>query len=72
VEAEPSNVGIESNDYDPGDQDITVLHLRENLESSGALRNRVKELLDSSTIHRRSQYQFAEDEYGINHMTSND
>jgi hypothetical protein len=37
------------------------------------LRNRMKELLDSSTIHRRSQYPFAEeDEYSSNYMASND
>jgi hypothetical protein len=33
----------------------------------------MKELLDSSTIRRRSRYPFAEeDEYGNNHMASND
>jgi hypothetical protein len=37
------------------------------------LRNRMKELLDSSTIRRRSQYPFAEeDEYCNNDMASND
>ena len=41
-------------DYGPGNQDITAPHLGENLESLGALRNRMRELFDSSTIHRRS------------------
>jgi hypothetical protein len=48
-------------------QDITALRLGENLESSGALRNRIRELLDSSAIHRRSQYPFAE---GDEHVSS--
>jgi hypothetical protein len=60
-------------DYGPGDQDITALRLGENLESSGTLRNRMRELLDSSAIHRTSQYPSAEeDKYVSNHMASND
>jgi hypothetical protein len=58
-------------DYDPGDQD-TVLRLGENLESSGALRNRMKELLDSPTTHRRSQYPFAEEDVWQQPYASND
>jgi hypothetical protein len=41
-------------DYGPGNQDVTAPHHGENLESSGVLWNRMRELFDSSNIRRRS------------------